>query len=694
MSKLVQSFVVAAFALVLPLAALADISGTQTLSSGQIFNLDTGLTASSGGDIEWSGTNLTPAGNATAADLASLGFTGSAAYGEINSSLVSEFGSEAGLSSSPITPAVNDIILVKTNGGNYAKMLVTSVGSSITFQYTTFGASGSGGNGGGGGPTITGITNNYSNIPPGAPNYGIAPGSLFVIYGSGLATGTNTDEKFPLKQTLLSTSISVTVGGKTVTPGMYYVYPTQIAAVLPSTTPTGTGTITVNNGNQSAQAQITVVDSAFGIDTVYGTGTGQGVATDTNYNLISYNNSTKPGQYITFWGSGVGADTADDDLTYPLPHQDNLTSIPMTAYVGGIQATVYYRGRSQFPGVDQVIVIVPQGVTPGCNVGVWFVSGSAGRDSNFTAIPVSADGGPCSDANSVFGGTSISSLSGQSTVNLGFLEVFQDNSITPAFPSVKPAPHLRVRAGLPFHPAAPRPRATGTTASTDNSAIGDFEQVQGAEFANYASYETASIGSCVVWQYTYTTSPPAPPFKYTGLDAGTITVTNGAGQTETLTKETIVEASGLYDAELPDGFIGSTGGSFSFKGTGGKDIGPLSTSVSIGTPLFSWTEYQTITNITRSTGVTVHWTGGIPGTYVEISGYSSDSAVYGYFYCLAPQSALSFTVPGAVTSALPAGSGELSLDNISDPVKFTATNLDIGFAFAATLFDNDTITYQ
>jgi len=38
------------------------------------------------------------------------------------------------------------------------------------------------------------------------PNYGISPGSLFIIKGTGLANTTNTTEAFPLTQNLNGTS--------------------------------------------------------------------------------------------------------------------------------------------------------------------------------------------------------------------------------------------------------------------------------------------------------------------------------------------------------------------------------------------------------------------------------------------------------------------------------------------------------
>ena len=36
-------------------------------------------------------------------------------------------------------------------------------------------------------PIVTKILNNSSLIPPGLPNYGIAPSSIFIVQGTGLA---------------------------------------------------------------------------------------------------------------------------------------------------------------------------------------------------------------------------------------------------------------------------------------------------------------------------------------------------------------------------------------------------------------------------------------------------------------------------------------------------------------------------
>ena len=55
------------------------------------------------------------------------------------------------------------------------------------------------------------------------------------------------------------TSVSVTVGSTTVSAPMYYTSATQVAALLPSNTPTGSGTLTVTYSG-TASAAVAVFD--------------------------------------------------------------------------------------------------------------------------------------------------------------------------------------------------------------------------------------------------------------------------------------------------------------------------------------------------------------------------------------------------------------------------------------------------
>jgi uncharacterized protein (TIGR03437 family) len=677
MSKLFSRHALAVLALAFPVAALADT--TLTLSANSTLNLDTGAMVTSGGDFLWTGTSFTMVGSAQALDLTALTSQGgSSFYSTPTSALTKDFGAE--LAPTAVTPKANDVLIYQTNGSNFGKMLVESIsGTSITVEFDTFGGSTSSS----GGPNITAVQNNYSNLIAGLPNYGIAPGSLFVIYGTAMATTSNLSEKFPLATSLNGVSVSVSVNGTPIPdqPGLYYVTATQIAGVLPSTAPTGQATFTVTNGTQASNSfQTQIVQSAFGLDTIFGGGTGQAVVTDANYKVIESTYSASPGQVVILWGSGVGPDTNNDDKTYPAAHLDNLTSIPMTAYIGGISASIAYRGRSQYPGVDQVVLTIPDNVTPGCNVSIVLVSGSGSTASNFGTVAVNPNGGVCSDPNSPY---NITGLTGLSTVNFGFLAITSETSTSlSSSPFARPATShstsvrtLSKPFSAPLHPRA--------TSSSSDDAIGFFYSIQGSEFGNYASYQTASLGSCVVYQEVLSTTPTTP-FKETPLNAGTITVKGPAG-TQTLTELSLAGELGLYDVQLPAGFIPSSGGSFVFNGTGATGtgtVGPLTATVNLSAPLFSWTNMSTTTSVTRSAGVPVSWEGGESGTYVEISGFSDGSSIGAGFYCLAKQEDLHFTVPSWVTESLPAGTGSLDVVNISNPVSFTATNLNFGFALA------------
>ncbi len=204
---------------------------------------------------------------------------------------------------------------------------------------------------------------------------------------------------------------------------MYYASPGQLAAVLPSTTPTGTGTITVTYNNQTSNAfAITVPASAFGIDTLYRTGSG-GIVATVGSSVVLPTASASPGEVVTIWGSGLGADTANDDRTYPAK-QDNLNDAQV--YIGGVQATVAYAGRSQYPGLDQVNVTLPTeaaGLQTGCSISVVVIAN--GKSSNFGTLPINAGGGVCSDPELGINGTQIGRSGSETTIRSGSVSLFQ-----------------------------------------------------------------------------------------------------------------------------------------------------------------------------------------------------------------------------------------------------------------------------
>jgi len=521
-------------------------------------------------------------------------------------------------------------------------------------------------------PVITGVQNNYSYILPNLPNYGIAPGSLFIIVGTGLAIpGSQAsplqDPSKALPQKLNGASVSVTVdgvpgpdGATTVTtqPALYYATPTAIAAVLPSSTPVGTQvTVTVTYGGATSQPYDTIVaKSAFGFDTYYGSGSGMAAVTDNgDGHLITPNNSAKPGETIVFWGSGAGADTNNDDLDPPVSF-DNLNYITQL-FIGGVQVPIVYQGRSHYQGVDQIDVTLPQNVPTGCAGSVVAVSGagSSALLSNTVTLPIAANGGPCSDPLQPIGSAEAATLAGHALVKFGFLSLAQ----------------------------------TTDTAGISKTASAQFASILGTSLFAYLDNALPSLGSCVVYQQPTEPPPLNNPFNLQGLLPGTILVT-GPNGTQAL--NTVASGPGLYTGTFTSGFIPPTGGPFTFAGQGGSDVEAFNAPLNFPNPLF-WTNESAASAITRSQGVTVNWTGGDPDTYVQITGSATTVGVTVSFTCDAPVSPATFTVPAAVLLALPAASGGIAVGNFTLPNSFSATGLDFGFA-ASHVSVFEPTTYQ
>ncbi len=184
-------------------------------------------------------------------------------------------------------------------------------------------------------PSIDRVQNNYSYLLPAQPNYGIAPGSIFIVAGTDLANTTTALQNVPLQYSLDGVSSAITVNGTTTQMIMYYVTPGQIGGILPSTTPVGDGTITVtNNGQTSAPFPIKVLASAFGTLTLDGSGSGLAAVFDPANDFLGNSNPTQIGETIYFYGSGLGA-TPSLDETNQLTPTDLSGSLDISVKIGG-----------------------------------------------------------------------------------------------------------------------------------------------------------------------------------------------------------------------------------------------------------------------------------------------------------------------------------------------------------------------
>lgn len=299
-------------------------------------------------------------------------------------------------------------------------------------------------------PAPAAVINPASNTPTAHPLWGIAQGSIFVVYpafdtagkvvGGSLGPATIAQAPaLPLTTNLggttstNGTSIKVAIGSAPpVDAFMVYTLSSQVAAVLPSNTPLGTGTLTLTYNGKSGSTPIRVVHSSFGMSTIDQSGAGAAVVTYPNYQLVDSAHSAKPGDVLVMWGTGLGPANSDADIA-----TSGDLGTPINIWVGEIQATIQYRGRSASPGLDQINFTVPAGVLPGCAVSlVVVIPGTA--LSNTTTIPVMPAGGTCSDP--VLTGipaATVNSLLGKSTVKLTVTDIFQSNSLnqnnTPTF---------------------------------------------------------------------------------------------------------------------------------------------------------------------------------------------------------------------------------------------------------------------
>ena len=183
-------------------------------------------------------------------------------------------------------------------------------------------------------------------------------------------------------------------------------------AILPSATPIGKGTVTVTYNNQiSAPAPIQVGASAFGIFAYNSAGSGQAIATDTNYQLNTIIHTFHLGDYVFLWGTGLWPIDASDAGPPPVGNPSGT----VTTHAGNTTASVDYHGRAPCcAGLDQIVFQVPAGVQ-GCYVPVGVETG--GRVGNIGTIAVSASGQTCSD--SVLGQDLVAKLASGQKVDFG-----------------------------------------------------------------------------------------------------------------------------------------------------------------------------------------------------------------------------------------------------------------------------------
>ena len=510
------------------------------------------------------------------------------------------------------------------------------------------------------GPNVSSVVNGASYITPGLPNAGIAQGAIFVVFGSGIGPANLTFAARAFQSaTLSNTSVSVTVAGTTVNALMYYTSDGQLAALLPSNTPTGTGSFTVTyNGQDSNAAPITVVANNLGIFTIGSDGQGPGIVSYPDYSLVSaakdaqcggpntYCGAANPGDTLILWATGLGPVNGSDASGAGL--SQNMPDIPLTVWLGGVQAPVTYQGRSGCCiGEDQIVFTVPNNVPTGCAVPLLVQIDN--QISNNTVMPVAIGSRNCTATN-------------------------------PALASVN------VEQAVTAGPVAFANISLSKDPNSGGTGYQDDAQFQFAKILTYnpgsqpffASYvDDQPLGTCIVFNNLQNNSINPPITGFANLDAGSSFTVMGPNGSVPVTG-----TPGQFNATLSAAGTFLVPGVYTIIGAGGADVGPFTATVTIPA---SPTLTSPLTNnftVTRSNGMTVNWTGnGATGDVViQVSGATDNTFTNGASaICRAPASAGTFTIPPYALLTLPGGNfGALNFVEVTPSVPFTAKGLNVG----------------
>jgi len=467
----------------------------------------------------------------------------------------------------------------------------TGLGGGVTYQGTILLTPGGSGNSplsinvsltvsGAGVPAITsgGIVN--------ATGYQakLAPDTVFVIFGNNMGPS-QLQAGTPNYQTNLGgTSISFTpaAGGSAIPAKMIYTYATQVAGLLPSSITPGTYSVTVTyNSLTSAPQNVTVVARSFGIATSNSAGTGTAQATIGNVNgglsLTRFTSSATsfggynwtltpahPGDAIVLWGTGGGADPANDNGG---TSGDQTAAGNFIVSVDGRKITPLYAGASSgYPGLWQINFQMPVDINPDCFAQVQVSAG--GELSNTVNIPIAAAGQTaCSDSSTP--AAALAKLDAGANINVGAFGI-----------------------------------ARVTSSVSQDTASGSVDSFTPAAWITLQSGPL--FGSCRVYDRSYPVGGRDPASPSAFLDAGAKLSLSGPNLPAGFGLGQIASAIGpSYDGPPGNGTLAS--GTYNLSGTGGTQVGPFSASTAFPAS-FNVTNWNNINSIDRTQPLTINWT--------------------------------------------------------------------------------------
>ena len=217
-------------------------------------------------------------------------------------------------------------------------------------------------------PVISQVVNAASGIAG-----SVSPGEILAVrgYATGAAApgGLRLDASGMLASEL--NGIQISFDGKPAP--LIYTSANQTNVIVPYEVARNTSTVmqvlyaTAAGVLQTAKWVLPVAASAPGIFTLDATGAGQAAALNQDGSVNSATNPAPRASVISIYATGEGQ-TSPPGVTGSVTQSNiNTPLLPVTAKIGGIEATVQYAGSApgEVAGLLQVNIMIPQGVSSG-----------------------------------------------------------------------------------------------------------------------------------------------------------------------------------------------------------------------------------------------------------------------------------------------------------------------------------------
>ena len=437
----------------------------------------------------------------------------------------------------------------------------------------------------------------------------VAPGGIATIYGSNLASSTETAATLPLPTSLAGTS--VTVNGSPAP--LFYVSPNQINFQVPTLDPNLNSYLKVTVTSRLGTSDPVEVDnrwSAPGAFTQNASGCGPGAVLNVNADgtvfLNTRGQSASPGDFISIYGTGMG-------LPYNPPPDGSPAKTDPLSWSGGGSRVLFglsgferpstastffvpgdFAGRAPgLVGVDQVNLRVAQDAAEGCAVPLR-VSGYVVADlAQPVTISIRKGGGRCQDA---------------PLARIGSMTWVKTTTSGPEPSQSATLETLEVKlVEAPGNQLQPLPGAGQIPLEVSTGVFG----VAGPNCAGSAGRR---------------------------LDAGSLTLDTATGAPFTVSPS-LVSGELIYQATLPMGTIRT--GTVRVAASGGADFGPFQADVFFPPPIQITTPLSPGTVVSKVRSFQLAWTGGTADVIVRVRLATS----YGYYQSAVLGDAGSATLP-------------------------------------------------